>query len=689
MKKVLALLLAALLAFSCFACEPTEPGESKNETSADPTVTDGDVFTLNVWDEDHTYIIPKIVFEKDGTAALNQAIRDNLYAEYISKVKLPVEKEDIPRYNSMSYMWGYKNGYLSIAEFCPIFASEGQDLHVFYMDMETMEMTDGYNLLKAYSLTKDEFFAQAKKAMAQAMYENLQAALLSNDYSEKTQAETLYAKILNDENVTTSVPFIGEGGKLMVECTLGSIWGSDSYISFLDYDTALTGDAKTYFDNFDFATAGKFEVSVVDGEVWKKTYEDEEYGTISYVLPKVICPKGAEDVINNTLMAAAHERLDSSLARDSYPNITPFHYYWGVKDNVLTVVFECYPAVTNNPSYYLFTFDVITGKQLNMDEVLAFYGIYDTDTFYATARDRMGTTVIEGFGGSLTDANPDLEDYIHQAFNYTLDMENVQQAVPFVGPDGALYFIGKIGQAAGAAYHWEMLPYEGNISAVYKNEYGKVSVVEGESIRVDYTNHNNGASHGYFTFPKIIARNYAKEDTANATLLAFVKDFLGKSLTDTEYGGAYTNLHYEWGVKDQYVSVVIWSHLGPSDTEGYAAITINLATGKAIDEAALLKLVGITDMTAYKQQVKDRMGTVYLEIHADEEVNDLFLDGFRFTFNDKHHSAAIPYLGEGGNLWIAAPIGKGAGSTMDWHRFAYKGTVSDLYKTMYALYVEE
>lgn len=42
-----------------------------------------------------------------------------------------------------------------------------------------------------------------------------------------------------------------------------------------------------------------------------------------------------------------------------------------------------------------------------------------------------------------------------------------------------------------------------------------------------------------------------------------------------------------------------------------------------------------------------------------------------------------------GKLWIAAPIGIGAGSTMDWHRFAYQGTVSELYKTMYALYIEE
>lgn len=94
MKKILTLILAALLAFSCFACEPNpDPGESKTDQYADPVVTDSDKFTYNVWDMDLNYALPKIVYEKNGTDALNQTIRDTLYVEYISKVKAPIEKE--------------------------------------------------------------------------------------------------------------------------------------------------------------------------------------------------------------------------------------------------------------------------------------------------------------------------------------------------------------------------------------------------------------------------------------------------------------------------------------------------------------------------------------------------------------------------------------------------------------------
>lgn len=177
-----------------------------------------------------------------------------------------------------------------------------------------MEMTDPDNPLKAYNISKDEFLAHAKEVMAQTMNEFQKDGLLSEEYSEKTQAETLYAKILSDDNVAKATPYIGEEGKLIIKCTLGNIWGMEAYTAFPEYDTELAGDAKTY--------------------------TDADYGTVTYVLPKVICPKGAEDVINNTLIAVAHERLDPSLARVDYPNVDPFQYYWGVKDNVLTVVFE-------------------------------------------------------------------------------------------------------------------------------------------------------------------------------------------------------------------------------------------------------------------------------------------------------------------------------------------------------------
>lgn len=681
MKKTLALLLAALLALSCFACEPTpDPGESKINQYADPTVTDSDKFTYNVWDMDLSYALPKIVYEKSGTDALNQAIRDTLYVEYISKVKAPIEKEDLPTYGSMSYTWGYKNGYLSIAEFCPIFASEGQELYVFNIDLNTMAMTDAFTLLKAYDITKDAFLTHAKEIIAQTMYENLKGELTTTDYYAKLMAETVYAKTLGDENIAHCEPFIGEGGKLMVKCSLGSLYGADEYAAFLPYDTALAGDAKAFYEAFDFGSAGKFDVSVTDGELITRYYEGIDE-TCKFNIPKIVCPKGQEDKMNQILRAAIDAAYGNTFSTKDVPSYCDLTYKWGVNENILSVCLFGDQPYSGWTECWILNFNVVTGEQVGTDEVLALYGIYDTDEFFGTVRDRMGSEYVDRRGGKLSEQAETI-----QGFNYTVDMGNVRLAVPFIGEDGSLWFLGQFGQEAGATYSWQTFPYEGTVSSAYKTEYNKIRVVDGENIHVTYTDHGYGAKYGNFTVPKIIARQ-GKQDTANATLLAFVKEFLGDSIVDTEHGGAYTSIHYIWGVKDQYVSVVIWSHYGESDYEQYAALTINTVTGKAIEDSALLKLYGITDTETYRKQVMDRMGTVYVSEHGDEEIDSLFLAGFELTCEFNHVYLARPYIGEDGTLWIAAPIGKGAGSGIDWHTLPYKGTVSEAYKNLYAQYI--
>ena len=164
--------------------------------------------------------------------------------------------------------------------------------------------------------------------------------------------------------------------------------------------------------------------------------------------------------------------------------------------------------------------------------------------------------------------------------------------------------------------------------------------------------------------------------------------FLGDSITDKTNGGTYSDLHYSWGVKDHYVSVLFWAQAGPSDHDDYRSVTINLNTGKAMEDRSVIELFGLTDKDEYMKQVMDRMGTEYLEQFKDIEIDDFVIMGLELTCEFNHVYQARPVIGADGTLYIAAPLGSPAGSGIDWHVFPFKGAVSDLYKNMYDQYIK-
>ena len=457
MKRILALLLAALLAFTAFGCDETgrnESGsESKTEYSA-PTVQNSEVYVHKNGGTDMTYAIPRIIYTKPGTDLVNRAIRDDLYPQYLTKVKVYADRDEFPVYGSMSYKWGTKGNYLSIAETMDIYASGGSRLCVYNVDLGSMTLLeDPYQMLSAFGLTKEQFIAHAKEVMAQKQYESYVSVLTGDDYFWAREAERSFRAALSDENVAKAEPVI-IGDELMIRCTLGSLAGASTVEVLLPYSTVLSGDARAYIESPDYEFGVDYSSYVEDGAVYNVSLS-ENY-KMRFVIPKICSPKGKQDKMNDKLTAETLKLLDSSINAIDVGHYSSWEYTWGFNEYILSVVMWGRVTDTSFSEYFVFNFDVFTGELVDDATLLSLYGIYSERDFSARVKGVSGTYCLNQFGTEFPDV-----------FEFTIADETVGCAMPFVGEMAELWFVGRIGSVAGPQYLWKMLRYDDEISSLY------------------------------------------------------------------------------------------------------------------------------------------------------------------------------------------------------------------------------
>ena len=139
------------------------------------------------------------------------------------------------------------------------------------------------------------------------------------------------------------------------------------------------------------------------------------------------------------------------------------NYSWWRNDSIVTVIVTTRIAWGDAEYYGVYSIDLASGTLLTQEELFALRG-YDADSFYAKAKDVMGTCFLQLYG----DMEGQQKKWLDQALEITVEESNVRRIVAYLGSDGTLWANANIGSIAGASYYAHLIPIE---TAQVSDEY--------------------------------------------------------------------------------------------------------------------------------------------------------------------------------------------------------------------------
>lgn len=139
------------------------------------------------------------------------------------------------------------------------------------------------------------------------------------------------------------------------------------------------------------------------------------------------------------------------------------NYSWWRNDSIVTVIVSTRIAWGSAEYYDVYSIDLASGTLLTQEELFALRG-YDADSFYAKAKDVMGTYFLQLYG----DMEGTQKQWLDQALEITVEESNVRSIVAYLGSDGTLWANAYIGSLAGADYYAYLIPIE---TAQVSDEY--------------------------------------------------------------------------------------------------------------------------------------------------------------------------------------------------------------------------
>lgn len=139
------------------------------------------------------------------------------------------------------------------------------------------------------------------------------------------------------------------------------------------------------------------------------------------------------------------------------------NYSWWRNGSIVTVIVSTRIAWDNAEYYDVYSIDLASGTLLTQEELFALRG-YDADSFYAKAKDVMGTYFLQLYG----DMEGLQKEWLDRALGNTVEENNVRRIVAYLGSDGTLWANADIGSIAGAEYYAHLIPIE---TAQVSDEY--------------------------------------------------------------------------------------------------------------------------------------------------------------------------------------------------------------------------
>lgn len=143
--------------------------------------------------------------------------------------------------------------------------------------------------------------------------------------------------------------------------------------------------------------------------------------------------------------------------------LTGMNYSWWRNGSIVTVIVSTRIAWDNAEYYDVYSIDLASGTLLTQEELFALRG-YDADSFYAKAKDVMGTYFLQLYSG----IEGVQKEGIDRALGNTVEENNVRSIVAYLGSDGTLWANADIGSLAGADYYAYLIPIE---TAQVSDEY--------------------------------------------------------------------------------------------------------------------------------------------------------------------------------------------------------------------------
>ena len=259
----------------------------------------------------------------------------------------------------------------------------------------------------------------------------------------------------------------------------------------------------------DWGEGGSISVTDVYSE-----YLVDCYGTeCCYHIPRIDLPGNKAEAVNAMIYDELSGRLADNVSYSSPDgSVMPLYrkilYTWGIHGDVLSVMVKISFADYEWTEFIPYNISIKSGRLLSNLEVMAAFGL-ELEGFRELGRAVLSQEVYD-YDASLIEAiGTEFYEYI---VNSTLADDNLDLAMPYVGPDGNLCMAARLYGAAGAGYYWHtfdlatlertrdgMICYADHSAQITGNNYTPEEitrmVVEWYSINVTVQ-----TGHGYMAY---------------------------------------------------------------------------------------------------------------------------------------------------------------------------------------------
>lgn len=186
------------------------------------------------------YHIPQVMLDGNSAAEFNERIYQELYGILETDVYSGQGQADyVPVIQELYYGWGQKDHILTVLAKTDVMHYPWPEYRIYALDVQTGAQVGSEEILAAYDMTQEDFYAQAEQVLTTFMDNRLR------EMAENPQnvLEDMRARTLDPENVRSSLPYIGENGNLCMVTITWSPAGAGGYYTIIDMTTAKPAKA--------------------------------------------------------------------------------------------------------------------------------------------------------------------------------------------------------------------------------------------------------------------------------------------------------------------------------------------------------------------------------------------------------------------------------------------------------------
>lgn len=202
-------------------------------------------------------------------------------------------------------------------------------------------------------------------------------------------------------------------------------------------------------------TAGSAEIAenVVVSDAFTDAFTEGLFNVnCCYHIPRIQLSNGLGDTFNqkvyNELYSILQTNVYAPMKAENTPYMSSMRYTWGQHGQLVSFLVSTSQLQYEWTEYYVYHVSAQTGEVLTNDQLLEAYGMPKAE-FHAAVEEAI-RTYFEGRSDLIQTIG---EEEYEKLIADSVAAENVQKAVPYIGPDGDLFAIAGTYWPAGAGYY--------------------------------------------------------------------------------------------------------------------------------------------------------------------------------------------------------------------------------------------